>query len=153
MSTSSLRTAISAHPHVPALDAGVAAVLGAASLSEVPEGLVQGHHIVSAETSISVYVISTAAFGLYEATADGRRLSVSIPQAKWRRSSLYEDPNGAQLTLEFDADRSSVTGTLNAQGELAAGIDCAVYTLVENQATAIESLKALARGFNSALSG
>lgn len=151
MSTSSLRAAISAHPHVPALEVGVAALLGAGNLSEVPEGTVQGHHIVSTETSISVYIVSASTFGLYEATADGRRLSVCIPQTKWRRASLYEDPNGAQLVLEFDADRSSITGTLNAQGELSAAIDCAVYTLTESQVSAIESLKSLARGFSNAL--
>lgn len=137
-----LAEAISPYRDVPGVDDALTRLLGG-RLEDVSDEHLVAAHVVAAESYLGVYLAASSHFALLEATSDGQMFSLFVPNHQIRRIVLLEDPATTRLTLEMNADRSSISGTLDSQGTFTADVRAGGYEIVAMTELDRASLRAL----------
>lgn len=95
----------------------------------VSDGHLIAGHLVATDNYLGVYLATSSHFGLLEATSDGQMFSLFVPNHQIRRIALLEDVTTTRLTIEMNADRASINGTLDASGAFQADMRSGGYEL------------------------
>lgn len=106
--------------------------------------MVLGSHALLNDEMLAVYVVTDRVLGVFEATPDGRSFALTIPTTRIRRAARYEDPTTTRVTLEIDADRSSIRGEVS-NGTFNGGIIAAGYEISETDPERRDMLRAFHR--------
>ncbi len=102
---------------------------------------------VAADGMVTVYLLSERMFGMCQFTVAGELLHVTVPLERVRRVARLEDGLGVRVTVELEADRSTVTTTVEDDGSSRSVQVPAGYEMV----AADETGRADLRGFHLAL--
>jgi hypothetical protein len=137
---------LEALPPIAGLRDGVAAALGRTveQLADPELTVVLGSHALLNDELLAVYVVTDRVLAVFEATPDGRSFALSVPTTRIRRVARYEDQASTRVTLEIDADRSSVRGTLN-EAAFEGSLVPAGYEISESDPERRELLRAFHR--------
>ena len=142
-----LATALAPYRSVPGVDEAITRLLGSPIDAVSSDHLIAGH-VNATDTFLAVYLCTSSHFGLLEATSEGQMFSLFVPNHQIRRIALLEDPATTRLTIEINADRSVITGSVNA-GEMTGAVLPGGYELLAQTEPERASLRALQAAFVS----
>ena len=141
-----LADALAPYRGIPGFDDALTRLLGG-PIDGVPDSRLLAGHLNASETFLAVYLATSTHMALLEATSTGMMLSLSVPNSQIRRIVLLEDPETTRLTIEINADRSTLTGTLGPDGALVADIRSGGYEIVAENDIDRQSLRGLQAAF------
>jgi len=143
-----LADAVAPYRGIPGFDDALTRLRGG-PIDGVADSRLLAGHLNASETFIAVYLSTSTHMALLEATSAGMMLSLSVPNAQIRRIVLLEDPETTRLTIEINADRSTLTGTLGQDGTLVADLRSGGYEIVAETDIDRQSLRELQAAFVS----
>lgn len=126
-----LLDALAGMPPIPDLADAVLAAVGCDSLDAYREIPVLGYHLSVGMDTASVYVITDRVFALFEANAAGRSYTLSVGLPRVRRVARLEDATYTRVIVELEADRSTTSATMGADGRSDGIVTPAGYELLE----------------------
>lgn len=128
-------------PH--AFESALAAVgLVPSDVSSGSSPSLAGHFLVEADPLVTVYLASERMFGMCQFTTAGELLQVTVPLERVRRLAALQDGLGLRVTVELEADRSTVTSTFEEDGSSRSVQVPAGYELIATDPAGVTSLRA-----------